>query len=88
VYCFALTAAGDIKRGMDSLEGTANFLATRGQYSIDYHAHLVNDLQMTVNSELIKMGLEYRCQGPLSAIRAGEGEGSHTFWEWLDLPEE
>jgi hypothetical protein len=90
----ATTALGDIEVGMRCLEDMARELATRRQYCPECSEVLCRDLQIMVNSELVKIGSIYRCEWPPSVENIGrrmgweEGEGAHSFWEWLDLPEE
>jgi hypothetical protein len=78
----ALTALGEIEEGMECLEDAAHLLSSSRQYCHGCHM------------DLIRLGSMNRCEWPESARRRWrrtgweEGEGSHSFWEWLELAED
>jgi hypothetical protein len=92
----ALTALGNVEAGMVWLETAESSLTSNKHYCPDCHRDLIKDLQKILNSELVKMGSIYRCEWTIFSTytrRRGhigweEGEGSHPFWEWLDLAED
>jgi hypothetical protein len=92
---FELTALGEIEGGMGRLENIVSNLASQKQYGNARTWGLLDDLQMMINSGLIRIGSIYRCEWlPLSAEVMGKrmgwehGEGSYSFWEWFELPED
>jgi hypothetical protein len=93
----AHSALGKTKRGTDDLDKATEIL-----YEWSYVSEaeitkelLFQDLKVAVNNELIRLKSAWRCgrRGPVSpTIQNGPewelGECQHSFWEWLELPEE
>jgi hypothetical protein len=86
-------ALGDTRTGIDCLTFSASsLLNTRRSWTIEIRNNLAEDLQRTVNAELLRHKFVRRCEWHSkrepSWPWAWQGDGgSLSFWDWLDVPE-
>jgi hypothetical protein len=91
--CAALarTACGE-NVGMENIEAAATQLASSGQYNHKIQEELVEDLHLTINTELSRLNSPHECKWePPTRWRHHliwhVGKGRLSFWEWLDVRE-